>query len=65
MGHQQVSWFRITSKYLQPRKDVRILEGGCGNGGVVLALQRIGYTVTGVDYAYKTVTILNKHFPEL
>lgn len=54
-----------TARYLSPDQSKKIIEGGCGNGGVVLALQRAGYSVLGVDYAVSTVERLNKDHPEL
>ncbi len=56
---------RVTKKHLAPPSAHRIIEGGCGNGGIVLALQRAGYDVLGIDYAEKTVAHLNKTQPSL
>lgn len=52
-----------TKKYLS--KDSKILEGGCGMGDKVYQLQRAGFDTHGVDFAKKTVTTLNKNFPDL
>ena len=51
-----------TKKFL---KTGRLLEGGCGMGGNVYCLHYNGYTAFGVDFAEKTVTKINKYFPEL
>jgi nucleoside-diphosphate-sugar epimerase/ubiquinone/menaquinone biosynthesis C-methylase UbiE len=54
----------ITSKYLNPTDGI-ILEGGCGDGQNVLSLKKHRYNVIGIDYAEKTVRILNQIMPEL
>jgi SAM-dependent methyltransferase len=48
-----------------PQPGAKVLEGGCGNGGPLLALHRAGYDATGVDFAPETVAVLNRDFPEL
>lgn len=45
----------LTKEFLSPDDSARLLEGGCGNGGVVLALSKAGYNVTGVDFAPDTI----------
>lgn len=52
-----------TQKHLQ--KGAYILEGGCGLGNNVMALTKNGYRCTGVDYAQKSVKLLNEFFPHL
>ena len=42
-----------------------ILEGGCGRGRLVNALQFQGYNGIGIDFAKKTVSQANKAVPEL
>jgi len=54
---------RITKQYLNP-KDGIILEGGCGQGKIVASLVNNGYKIIGLDYAKKTVKMLNKYIPE-
>jgi len=51
--------------HLLPGKGRKIIEAGCGNGGIVLALSRAGYKVSGVDFAEQTVSRLNKSHPDL
>jgi SAM-dependent methyltransferase len=46
-------------------KKGRILEGGCGRGGIVYCLHYNGYNAFGVDFAQKTVKKINEYFPEL
>lgn len=53
----------VTKRYLP--KGSRILEGGCGVGNHVFALNEQGYNVTGIDFAPNTVSSLNKIVPEL
>ena len=47
------------------RKEDLILEAGCGQGQLVIALKARGYQVEGIDFAPETVARLNKDFPEL
>jgi SAM-dependent methyltransferase len=54
---------RITRRYLPAGS--RVLEGGCGLGDVVNALQNAGYAVEGIDYAPKVVQAINAHWPHL
>ena len=55
---------QITRKYLNPSDGI-ILEGGCGTGQYVASLVNNGYRTIGLDYAYKTVSVLNQYVPEL
>ncbi len=54
---------KITKKYLPPGS--KILEGGCGRGDKVYVLSKSGYDVYGVDWAKRTVDLINKFAPEL
>lgn len=54
----------ITRQFLRPKCGI-ILEGGCGKGHNVASLKNNGYRVIGIDYAEKTVSILNQYLPEL
>lgn len=42
----------------------RVLEAGCGLGQVVLALRYHGFDCIGLDYAARTIEVLNKEFPD-
>lgn len=53
----------IFPKYLP--KQGKILEAGCGQGQIVLALAVLGYDVEGVDYAEKTIQFIRSKFPQL
>jgi SAM-dependent methyltransferase len=53
----------VTNRYLP--KGSRILEGGCGLGDKVRALQASGYEVVGVDFATDTVRWVNQNLPDL
>jgi SAM-dependent methyltransferase len=55
---------KVVKKYLRPDNGI-ILDGGCGIGQTVAALTLNGYSCVGLDYAADTVTLLNRHFPEL
>lgn len=49
-----------------PQKDTTVIEAGCGNGHFVYLLNRLNYRQTyGVDFAPKTVSLLNRLFPSL
>jgi SAM-dependent methyltransferase len=54
----------ITQKYLSPTAGA-VLEGGCGQGLHVAALQNNGYNCIGVDFAPRTIQTLNELVPEL
>jgi 2-polyprenyl-3-methyl-5-hydroxy-6-metoxy-1,4-benzoquinol methylase len=54
---------RITRRYLPDGS--RVLEGGCGLGDIVHALDRAGFRATGVDFAPKVVDAINRHWPHL
>lgn len=49
---------------MKPEEGI-ILEGGCGRGKNVASLVNNGYRVIGIDYAEKTVSILNQCVPVL
>lgn len=53
----------LVKKYL-PKESV-VLEGGCGMGHIVHALQYHGFKAIGVDYAAQTVQKVNEAVPEL
>ena len=58
------SWIaRTTKKYLPLGS--HILEGGCGQGNHVYALQQQGFKAVGLDYAPLTVEKLWQYAPEL
>ena len=46
-------------------RDQPVLEAGCGRGQYVLALQRLGYDVHGVEYAEETVRAVREVEPSL
>lgn len=43
----------------------KILEAGCGYGQWVYRLSKLGFNVTGVDFAKKTINTIKKEYPEL
>lgn len=46
-------------------KQTPMLEAGCGLGQIVHALRAQGYACEGVEWAEKTVTLVQKQFPDL
>lgn len=54
---------RTTAKYITKGK--KILEGGCGLGDKVFALNNAGYDAYGIDYAEQTVKQIKKNWPNL
>jgi SAM-dependent methyltransferase len=58
------SWIvHTTRRFLTPGS--RLLEGGCGRGDKVYALQAAGYEAYGLDYAPRTVEAIKRSVPEL
>lgn len=53
----------LFTRYL-PR-DLPVLEAGCGKGHLVMALDRRGYRVEGLDYAAQTIALLHEVAPEI
>ena len=51
-------------KRLLPKESI-ILEGGCGMGQIVHALQYQGYKAIGIDYAPQTIQRIKEAAPEL
>lgn len=62
-GRDESLFLPKIKKYLTPGS--RILEGGCGIGHIVYALQYNGFVATGIDFAEKTVNAVKKAVPEL
>lgn len=56
---------KITQQFIQPAKNKKLLEGGCGKGQFVYSLQQKKYDSYGIDYAEKTVSKINTLVPEL
>jgi SAM-dependent methyltransferase len=56
---------KITKKFFEPKKSVKILEGGCGMGHFVYSLDLAGFDAYGLDYAQKTIRKLKEIFPNL
>ena len=54
---------KITKKYLPSNS--KVLEAGCGLGQFVYSLKKNNYDSYGIDYANKTVKLINKNFPKL
>lgn len=52
----------LTRRYLAPGS--LILEGGCGTGGKVAALESSGFRTIGIDFAKETVSRLNQACPQ-
>lgn len=57
-------WRGILKKYL-PDTRSRILEGGCGYGHIVDAMDHWGYRAVGVDFAPETVARIKQTRPTL
>ncbi len=63
-SRKKIYWAHILKKYL-PDKDTRILEGGCGTGHIVDAMDYWGYQAIGVDFASETVAKIKEVMPNL
>ena len=59
-----LGWFEESSVKYLPKKG-KIIEAGCGLGYYVLALERRGYDVEGVEWSKEAVGLIKKRFPEL
>ncbi len=64
-GRNERFVFPITSQYLPPNKQLKILEGGCGKGNFVYSLATRGYDAYGIDFASETIKKINAIVPEL
>lgn len=53
----------VTRRYLPV--GAHLLEGGCGLGQIVYALDKAGFLTHGIDFAPKVVESINKHWPHL
>jgi SAM-dependent methyltransferase len=60
-SHRFTVWF--TRRYLPA--GAAVLEGGCGMGDKVFALDRAGFKVKGIDYAVATVAMTRQYWPHL
>lgn len=59
-----LGWFEEPFiKYLP--KTGKIVEAGCGLGYYVLALDRRGYNIEGVEWSRKSIKLINKRYPNL
>jgi SAM-dependent methyltransferase len=63
IGGQLGRYEEVFTKYLPSNE--RILEAGCGLATIVLALQKRGYQIEGVDWAEETVARVKSLFPDL
>jgi SAM-dependent methyltransferase len=54
---------KITRRYLP--LGARLLEGGCGLGQIVYALDKAGYSTHGLDFAPKVIESIAAHWPHL
>jgi SAM-dependent methyltransferase len=51
----------VTARFVAP--GAHVLEGGCGNGDIAIALHEAGFRVTALDWAPKTVQRLRDYVP--
>jgi len=57
-------WSGILKKFIPGKKSI-ILEGGCGYGHIVDAMDHWGYQAIGVDYAPKIIAKIKEVMPNL
>lgn len=65
--------YQNTKKYIIPfiedkfkiSKNLKILEIGCGEGGILSAFYELGCHITGIDLAANKINNANKYFSEL
>jgi ubiquinone/menaquinone biosynthesis C-methylase UbiE len=53
----------MTKKYLPLH--AKVLDGGCGMGGTVFALDLAGFEAYGIDFAQETVDLIQVNWPHL
>ena len=56
-------YIKLTRKYVFPK--AKIIEGGCGLCGKLIALEEAGYHLCGVDFAEETVARVLAKYPRL
>lgn len=63
MSSNAREFLRVTTRFLSAGD--RILEGGCGNGAIAIALHEAGFRVTALDWAPTTVERLRVRVPRM
>ncbi|MEZ4940509.1 MAG: methyltransferase domain-containing protein [Saprospiraceae bacterium] len=53
----------VLIRMLGPEKNRCILDIGCGNGSLALALHKLGYLVYGIDASREGITLANQQLP--
>lgn len=60
------SEFKIMQPYLNNmKKNIKILDGGCGLGDWTAYFSREGYDITGIDISAEVISKLKKYFPDV
>lgn len=59
-----LGYYDSAAKRFLPRQG-RILEAGCGLAQYVLAMRKNGFDVEGVDFAARTVALVQQHRPDI
>lgn len=57
-------FFKYLTYRNRKKKDIKILEAGCGMGQIVIALRKKGFECYGLDFAKNIISILRKEFPD-
>ena len=60
-----VSHFNINPNSLEPLKDIRILDVGCGGGLLCEPLNRLGAKVTGLDASRTNIEVAKLHAEQM
>lgn len=55
--------FQIIARYLQKKKEWRILNAGCGSGELSFELARAGHVVAGIDPAAEYIELARRQLP--
>ncbi len=56
---------RVTPALIEPRRDERILDAGCGTGRHIGRLLAAGATVTGMDFSAGMLAVAAARYPEV
>jgi len=63
LGETKEEPLPILFKYLP--KEGRILDAGCGRGGMLIYLLKKGYTIKGCEFSCRNIALINQYNPDI